>query len=109
MISFFFNDPATTEISALSLHDTLPISTSTEPLPLMRNTPLLLPIEARPTAKWSIIRKRWPTSTNAVQWMRVKLGGWRVVERNTAKWSIIRKRWPTSTEQLHLMRKKHGP
>src|SRR3712207_9204582 len=29
---FFFNDPATTEIYTLSLHDALPISTSTEPV-----------------------------------------------------------------------------
>src|SRR5688572_31841494 len=29
-LSFFFNDPSTTEIYTLSLHDALPISTSTQ-------------------------------------------------------------------------------
>src|SRR5258708_13786676 len=32
-LSFFFNDPATTEISTLSLHDALPISTVDLPAP----------------------------------------------------------------------------
>src|SRR3712207_7431163 len=34
MLSFFFNDPATTEIYTLSLHDALPISTSRSTNPI---------------------------------------------------------------------------
>src|ERR1051325_12207099 len=33
VVFFFFNDPATTEISPLSLHDALPISPPRPPLP----------------------------------------------------------------------------
>ena len=32
MLFFFFNDPATTEIYTLSLHDALPIFTNTSPI-----------------------------------------------------------------------------
>src|SRR4030066_156720 len=39
MPSCFFNDTATTEIYTLSLHDALPISTASCPLPLCRNSP----------------------------------------------------------------------
>src|SRR2546422_4086140 len=42
---FFFNDTATTEIYALSLHDALPISAATVPLvPLRVTAPAVVPV-----------------------------------------------------------------
>src|SRR6266849_7336919 len=69
MVYFFFNDPATTEIYTLSLHDALPISTSSrharrcrpdldEPCSLPR-TPLTLQRFVRPP------RRRVSSSTRS--------------------------------------------
>src|SRR6266508_2452491 len=46
-IFFFFNDPATTEIYTLSLHDALPISRSpVKPTNRCRNNPIRAPLRA---------------------------------------------------------------
>src|SRR5436305_15317605 len=53
---FFFNNPATTEIYTLSLHDALPIS----------NTATWVP-----RTSWSASARRWSAATsNPVTWLR---------------------------------------
>src|SRR3712207_7680313 len=68
---FFFNDPATTEIYTLSLHDALPISTSTEPV---TSTGTRVPL----TGTWTVspMRSR-PPLTRARAKGRARSGpGW---------------------------------
>src|SRR3712207_7151281 len=51
MLFFFFNDTATTEIYTLSLHDALPISSSSSGLPVI---PLAAPMPGSGTARGSV-------------------------------------------------------
>src|SRR5436309_8907128 len=64
---FFFNDPATTEIYTLSLHDALPISNRSTPVFLAHGTedPVVLPAlgeEARRLQDHGILRSEEHTS-----------------------------------------------
>src|SRR2546425_4971383 len=60
---FFFNDTATTEIYTLSLHDALPISTSTPPTPIASSSPHSATLTARmPSAAFTGRRSEEHTS-----------------------------------------------
>src|SRR5262249_62343094 len=63
LLLFFFNDPATTEIYTLSLHDALPISRTPS---LVRRRPARRASRARTASENSVVRARSKRSSTAV-------------------------------------------